>query len=107
MSNKPAENGSTALNGLEPVYSHRFDDPDDYQDDGAWEDDEYEVAMDLCGLDDEGQCSMAGTEHCDFKCPFRDSEDFCGSAAWYRKRGETPPWEKSPPLSSEHEGEGV
>lgn len=23
MSNKPAENGPTALNGLEPVYSHR------------------------------------------------------------------------------------
>jgi hypothetical protein len=23
-----------------------------------------------CGMDSHGQCSQAGTEHCDFVCPF-------------------------------------
>ncbi len=66
-------------------------DDDDYEDDEEFDDD-----MDRfdCGLDDEGQCSLAGTEDCDFECPYRDSEDFCGSAAWYRKHGEVPPWER-------------
>jgi hypothetical protein len=38
-----------------------------------------------CGLMHDGQCSMAGSEHCDFTCPRRDSEDFAGSAAWIKK----------------------
>lgn len=58
--------------------------------------DELEEAEADCGLDPEGYCSQAGTEHCDFCCPFRSSQDFRGSAAWYRKRGETPPWEQQP-----------
>lgn len=40
-----------------------------------------------CGLMPDGQCMSAGTEHCDFDCPNRDSEDFAGSAAWCRKHG--------------------
>ncbi len=40
-----------------------------------------------CGLMADGQCSMAGTEDCDWECPWRDSELFAGSAAWNRKRG--------------------
>ncbi len=40
-----------------------------------------------CGLMDDGQCLLAGSEHCDFCCPNRDSADFCGSAAWLRKHG--------------------
>lgn len=30
-----------------------------------------EAEMD-CGLGDDGLCSMAGSEWCDFECPFRD-----------------------------------
>jgi hypothetical protein len=39
----------------------------------------------MCGLMADGQCAMAGTEHCDFSCFHRDSEDFAGSAAWNKK----------------------
>lgn len=54
-----------------------------------WDEDEEEFgeAMEDCGLDSEGFCSQAGTEYCDFECPFRDSEDFRGSDAWLRKHG--------------------
>jgi len=48
------------------------------------QDDVAEAEMD-CGLGHDGQCSQAGTEHCDFVCPFRNSEDFVGSAAWNKK----------------------
>lgn len=45
---------------------------DDYDD----EEDEMERAMLTCGLHSEEDgteiCFMAGTEHCDFSCPFRD-----------------------------------
>lgn len=63
---------------------------DDYPDD----DNEYDIEeeydpMDECGLADDGQCSMAGTEHCDFKCPMRDSDKFCGSEAWCKKHPES------------------
>jgi hypothetical protein len=52
---------------------------DDYdEDDGGWLEQE-------CGLMHDGQCSLAGSEHCDFVCPYRDSEDFAGSAAWHKK----------------------
>lgn len=40
-----------------------------------------------CGLMPDGQCLNAGTEHCDFSCPNRDSEDFAGSKAWMKARG--------------------
>lgn len=51
---------------------------DDYPEDGPdeWED---------CGLMHDGQCSMAGSEHCDFSCPNRDSDMFAGSRAWREK----------------------
>lgn len=56
------------------------------QDDGEDVDDEPDDEWgDDCGLMHNGQCSMAGTEHCDFECPSRESELFCGSAAWNRK----------------------
>ena len=61
-------------------YIDEIDDDNEYEDDGDdW--------MDECGLMDDGQCTMAGTEHCDFSCPNRHSEDFCGSAAWRREHG--------------------
>lgn len=65
------------------IDDHLYEPPDD--------DNEYEDAEDglddECGLMGDGQCTMAGTEHCDFSCPNRDSEDFCGSAAWLKKNG--------------------
>jgi hypothetical protein len=27
---------------------------------------------DACGQDAEGYCMLAGTEYCEFECPFRD-----------------------------------
>lgn len=54
------------------------DDRDEFEEDGPddWED---------CGLMPDGQCSMAGSEHCDFTCPNRDSDMFVGSKAWREK----------------------
>lgn len=34
-----------------------------------WED-EFDRALGECGLTDEGVCMLAGTEHCDWECPF-------------------------------------
>jgi hypothetical protein len=61
-----------------------MDDDDLYDDDdnGIEHEDDLE---DECGLMDDGQCQLAGTEHCDFTCPMRDSEFFCGSKAWLEK----------------------
>lgn len=62
---------------------HQYEPPDD---DNEYDDDVDDDWLDLeCGLMDDGQCAMAGTEHCDFSCPNRDSEDFAGSAAWIAK----------------------
>lgn len=56
-------------------------------DDEPYDDDEYDDdETDDCGLGLDGQCSSAGTEHCDFSCRNRDSELFVGSAAWERKQ---------------------
>jgi hypothetical protein len=61
------------------------DDYDQYEMDddepGCW----YEDPWQDCGLDDKGYCSMSGSEHCDFSCPYRDSELFRGSSAWLKK----------------------
>ncbi len=66
-------------------------DANDYSPSEDWgndydEPDPMEEAEADCGLRHDGQCGLAGTEHCDFICPFRDSEDFAGSAAWHAKR---------------------
>lgn len=45
---------------------------DDYEEEdiGAQdEDDELEEALQNCGMGRDGQCSMAGSEECDFDCP--------------------------------------
>ena len=64
------------------------DEFDDFEDDG---DDEFDPADD-CMLMPDGQCMAAGSEWCDFECPYRDSELFAGSAAWNAKhnRSEKP-----------------
>jgi hypothetical protein len=56
-------------------------------DEPPWPDDDFE---DECGLGDDGQCALAGTEHCDFECIYRDSDLFAGSAAWCRKHPKAP-----------------
>jgi hypothetical protein len=32
--------------------------------------------LDECGQVPDGGCAMAGTEYCDFECPFRDEDLF-------------------------------
>lgn len=54
---------------------HMIDESDDEHDDFETE----------CGLGPDGQCGMAGSEHCDFCCPMRNSEYFAGSTAWNEK----------------------
>lgn len=56
-----------------------FDFDDDYEDE-----DDFDPADD-CMLGDDGQCGAAGSEWCEFECPYRDSELFAGSAAWCAK----------------------
>lgn len=46
-----------------------FDDEEWDQDDGEID---LEPSLDDCGMGEDGFCSLAGTEHCDFECPFRD-----------------------------------
>lgn len=60
-------------------------DPEEYfLDDDDDLDDEEDAFFD-CGLMDDGQCTSAGSEWCDFECPYRDSELFAGSEAWRAK----------------------
>lgn len=49
---------------------------------------EFDDLLDECALGPDGQCGHAGSEHCDFVCPMRDSEHFAGSAAWRKKHGQ-------------------
>lgn len=49
----------------------------DHEDDGNGfygdpEENEIDKAIDDCGIGPDGSCRLAGTEHCDFECPFRD-----------------------------------
>ena len=46
-----------------------YDEPDDFE---IEELDEFEIAMQECGQLPDGTCMLAGTEQCDFECPFRD-----------------------------------
>lgn len=51
-----------------------------YYDDEDFDDapDEFDPA-DECGLMSDGQCLLAGTEWCDFECPYRDSPNYAGN----------------------------
>jgi hypothetical protein len=46
---------------------------DDFDDDVFGEDTDEAEAMMSCGRTDDGICMLAGTEHCDFECPYRDA----------------------------------
>jgi len=39
------------------------------------EPDEPDDGMDECGMLPDGTCMLAGTEHCDFECKYRDEDD--------------------------------
>lgn len=52
-----------------------WDDVPDYDDDDGG--DEIEDAIGECGQIPGGGCMLAGTEHCDFECPFRDDMYWC------------------------------
>lgn len=39
-----------------------------------FDDDPFEDAMQNCGVTDDGSCTLAGTEYCDFEYPFRDED---------------------------------
>lgn len=49
-------------------------DLDDYDDEDNYDEDEnpLEKAIEDCGIGPDGLCLLAGTEFCDFECPFRD-----------------------------------
>ena len=47
---------------------------------GDGDDDDFD-----CHLMPDGQCMKAGSEECDWECPWRNSEFFAGSAAWNKK----------------------
>lgn len=76
MANDPKRSDQSQID------DHLYEPPDD---DNEYEDDDDFWLEQECGLMADGQCAMAGTEHCDFSCPNRDSEDFVGSAAWIAK----------------------
>jgi hypothetical protein len=57
---------------------------DDYFD--MLNDEEEEEEFD-CHLGADGQCLAAGSEDCDWNCPYRDSEHFAGSKAWMKAKG--------------------
>lgn len=40
------------------------------EDRGPDDDDAIEALMDDCGQNADGECSLAGTEYCDWECPF-------------------------------------
>ena len=50
----------------------------DYDDDFDGEEfDELDEAIEECGIiPGDGGCQLAGTEHCDFECPFRDHPEW-------------------------------
>jgi len=58
-------------------------DDENYLDDDEEPEDEF--GDDECMLMADGQCMMAGSEWCEFECPWRDSEFFAGSKAWNEK----------------------
>lgn len=54
-----------------------IDDYDDFDDEA-----EDETAWIDCGLSPDGQRSKAGSEECDWECPYSRGEHFAGSELW-------------------------
>ena len=51
----------------------------DYDPHDDFEDDDFDDGMDECGLCPDGQCTMAGSEYCDFECADRNGPYFAGN----------------------------
>jgi hypothetical protein len=50
---------------------------DDWDEQCDREEDEWEEAVQECGIiPGDGGCQLAGTEYCDFECPFRDHPEW-------------------------------
>lgn len=52
---------------------------DEFEEECEREEDEFENAVQECGQLPAhlgGGCQLAGTEHCDFECPFRDNPEW-------------------------------
>lgn len=52
---------------IDPTETFYDDDEDEYE-----ETEQVESDLEECGQVPEGGCLMAGTEYCDFECPYRD-----------------------------------
>jgi|GEM_PF-4831800 len=46
---------------------------EDYPGDDLDGEDEFDEALDTCGMTSDGSCMLAGTEQCDFQCPISRS----------------------------------
>jgi len=57
----------------------------DYDDDDGPDDGEDEFEFDCHLNPHDGQCGKAGSEECDWACPWRNSEFYAGSKAWLKK----------------------
>ncbi len=55
---------------------------EDWEDGDSWED---------CGLMPDGQCLKAGSEDCDFGCPYSHGPYYAGSQAWHKRHNEGAP----------------
>jgi hypothetical protein len=53
---------------LDERLPHPLDEDHDSADASAYDDWDWDDGMDDCGLRPDRQCSMAGTEHCDWDC---------------------------------------
>lgn len=47
----------------------------DWMDDNGIEGDPYEELLDQCGMTRDGGCQFAGSEYCDWNCPFNALTD--------------------------------
>lgn len=55
-------------------------------DEDEFDDDEWGEEMHFdCGLGLDGQCSKAGSEECDWECPYSRGEFYAGSELWNKK----------------------
>lgn len=71
--NDPAPPTLARVHPLAPESSYLDDEDDDYLVIDDEEDDEMAEAEANCGEMPDGGCSLAGTEYCDWRCPFSDA----------------------------------
>lgn len=58
--------------------------PDDFDDIDDFEDEEEDAYVD-CALMPNGQCLKAGSEECDWDCPYSHGEHYAGSNLWHKR----------------------